>query len=316
MPEEGIATKPNVAEEQQPYSKADGKYLPKEGSSESLVEDERRESLPSESNKERKPQDQWVHANEIGPIEQKIIDAVEKGQSMPILEAAKSPAYKQAATEFSHLEQITDKHPNFIAIANETYEEVRDKMIGNKEQGAPFTPKKERKAFILLGFPASGKSSSLSHYCNADAGYAEMDSDNIKKCKRLREWYHDGLGAGCVQQPSSAALDMVTDDGISEGVNMAFPMVSSSKKGLEELIDKLSKNGYDIDIEINETSIGVCFPRMVKRYLEDGRFISPLYIAKCMKGCPKVYDWVKQEYATKGGTINGARIKSLKRTGK
>ena len=307
--EDGISTKPNAADEQQPYSKRNGEYLPKDGSSSLLNEqnDDKRNSSEPQRGQER-PTSEWKHADEIGPVEQKIIDAARNGQPMTFKQIEESPAYNKAFDKYKEIKMIEREDPNYIAIVDSVYQEAKKTMIG---EGAKVTPKKERKAFLCIGLPASGKSSSLGRYCNDEKGYVEMDVDEVRKCEKLKETYSEGLGAGKVQYPASDALKMIRKDAIDEGINMAFPLVASDLDSLNDLIDELTNNGYDIEVELNRTKMGICLPRVVKRYLEDGRFLEPPYLLKCSSICPKIYKSIKEEYEEKG-TINGKRIKSLR----
>lgn len=311
MAEEGIATKPNSADEEQPYNTSDGKYLPKENASVTISEGNNAENHVERSVEERErgglPQDQWAKAKEIGPVEQQAIDACKAQKPMPFSLFDESPAYRKATEEYANLEVITDETPNYQALVQGAIDDGRKMLFGTK-------PKAERKAFICLGLPASGKSSSLAARCNPEAGYAEMDSDKIKGCESLKEYYHEGLGAGCVQLPSSDALDALSEEGMKEGYNMAFPMVASNIKRFKSFLDKLQSYGYEIEIELNKTPVGYTIPRLVKRYLESGRYISPTYIKHAAKTCQAVYKEIETKYKEKG-EIDGVRIKSFKKTG-
>lgn len=79
--------------------------------------------------------------------------------------------------------------------------------------------KKERKAFIVIGLPASGKSSAVAEPLAQKYGALIIDSDEAKE--RLPE-FTDGLLADAVHEESSDIAERVRSNAIENGDNIVL----------------------------------------------------------------------------------------------
>lgn len=174
-----------------------------------------------------------------------------------------------------------------------------------------YEPKKERKLTIFIGYPASGKSKTISQYANPEKGYMQIDNDWAKQVPVLNEWYQNGIGAGAVVSVSSQMQEQLLSKLMPQGYNMVIPMVCSWDGAIKQALYEAQKNGYEIEIIQKEEDPEICAPRLVKRMAEEGRFVSPFYLESCTKECPKVWKKLKEEFY-ENGTVGGVRINGYK----
>lgn len=252
----------------------------------------------------------WSRAKDLTKYDIAIIDAAEQGKPIHFKTLLGSPLLKNAMAEKQKLPSLEPNDMRYEQKVDEAVEECRKKML-NPDYGV----KKERKAIIALGYPASGKSTFIKRFLNSEQGFAEIDSDKIKECEAFEEWYHGGIGAGCVQEASSEANSRILNEAIQDGTNIALPVVCNGYKRLASYLAKLHENGYEISIDVNDTPIGYCFARSIKRLAKDGRLTPPTYMKKLVQeGLHKQYALEEKEFE-KGGTINGVPIKSFTHSG-
>lgn len=155
--------------------------------------------------------------------------------------------------------------PERVAIRSS----LADKLYGN---GAI---KKDKIADIVIGPPASGKSSVFVSHLKNKNGALEIDSDIVK------EWlpeFNKGRYAGVVHQESSDITDKVLLKAIQNNDNVVLPLVGKNSDRVEELARILKEQGYKVNLYLNELSPEKAAQRAVTRFNETGRFVDPLYI--------------------------------------
>lgn len=165
-------------------------------------------------------------------------------------------------------------------------EELTDKYYG---EGAK---NQNKRIDLVLGAPASGKSSRLVEPLAEEHGSLIIDSDMIKE--ELPE-FNNGIGAGAVHQESSVIADkMIFKKAIANGDNIVFPRLGKKLKTMQELIDELTDEGYDIHIHFMDLPVHESAKRSVSRFKETGRFVDPDYIVNVVANKPAtVYDDIK-----------------------
>ena len=151
--------------------------------------------------------------------------------------------------------------------------------------------KNEKKAVIILGPPASGKST----YANKIArniGAAIIDADDAKKA--LPE-FQNGLGAAAVHEESSALAALVKELIIDDGTNVVIPKVGDNADKILKQINKLKSKGYKVTLANMDVTSKNAVVRMLKRFVKTGRLISPGYV-RSIGGKPKqTYASLKQQ---------------------
>lgn len=139
--------------------------------------------------------------------------------------------------------------------------------------------KRERKATIVIGLPAAGKST-VSKSLIDEQGYLLVDSDEAKK---LLPEFADGLLAGIVHEESSYINGTLLVDAIAKGDNICLPVVGgnleSLKKKIQMLHDAKDENGnkapYEVTLAYVDIPADEAVKRVMKRFEDEGRFVEP-----------------------------------------
>lgn len=166
------------------------------------------------------------------------------------------------------------------ALVDKTEKEFLSQIT--KEAEARGGLRNERKVFLITGLPGAGKTSNgLGDKLNS--GYVEFDNDIAKGVPALSKYFDNGKGANTVQDVSSKAQEQALQKLMSQGTNIAWPMVGKNPDKLEAQIRKFNKAGYKVELAIVHADLETSLARTTTRYLETGRFVGPDYVKSCTK---------------------------------
>lgn len=130
-------------------------------------------------------------------------------------------------------------------------------------------PLYERRATIVLGPPAAGKST-LAETISKRSRSAIVDVDEAKPY--IRE-YQSGLGANAVHEESTLLTRRAFEDAFKEGMNVILPKVGASPASITKTIAELKAQGYTVDLVNLYVEQDEAARRMGKRFLSTGRLI-------------------------------------------
>lgn len=165
--------------------------------------------------------------------------------------------------------------------------EIAEKLYG---QGAV---NKNKRADIVIGPPAAGKSSAIVKPVAQENGSLVIDSDMAKE---MLPEFQKGIGAGAVHKESDhIILEQVLPRAVENGDNIVLPLVGKNTKKIKELKDELIQQGYSVHLHLNELSPDKAAQRAVTRYMETGRFVDPKYVMEIGWSPSKTYDILKSE---------------------
>ncbi len=133
----------------------------------------------------------------------------------------------------------------------------------------------ERRAVILLGPPAAGKST-IANEIAVDMRAAIIDSDEIKK---LLPEFGDGTTANAVHEESSDIAKLAEGKITAAGANIVYPKVGDSVASIEKLTRRLRDAGYDVELVNMKVTAEEAERRMFGRFGATGRLINPAYVA-------------------------------------
>lgn len=150
--------------------------------------------------------------------------------------------------------------------------------------------RREKRLDIVIGLPASGKTSALVEPISEMYHSRIIDSDEAKK---LLPEYNDGWGAGIVHKESQLIADRQFKAAVRKGENITYPRVGGDCDELTDIIAAVKKQGYSVYIHFNELDRNKALGRMINRFLETGRYIKPELVTKYGNGISATYETLK-----------------------
>lgn len=186
---------------------------------------------------------------------------------------AKYPDIAEALAEQDRL-KAESKLPPTIDINNEARKKLRLDIV--KELYGKGAKKQEKQAYLIIGLPASGKSS-MANPLEAETGSLIIDSDMAKE--RLPEFIEsNGQRADQVHLESQIISEEVLKIAMQNGDNMILPIVGKSEKSIMSKYDRLKAAGYDVHLRLVDLPIEKTIERAVNRFRETGRLVPIDYI--------------------------------------
>ena len=153
---------------------------------------------------------------------------------------------------------------------------------------------REKKAVILLGQQASGKSSIANPIARKMRAII-ADSDEAKK---ILPEYQGGIGANAVHSESSMINDLILFNAVRNGDNIVLPQTGGKLETIERNIKLLVDAGYDVTLGNVDVTFENAMNRMIRRFIAQGRLI-PLEVMKEIGNLPK------KHYNEIKGKVNG-----------
>ncbi|QHS61253.1 zeta toxin family protein [Chitinophaga agri] len=138
----------------------------------------------------------------------------------------------------------------------------------------------EREAYIIIGLPASGKSS-ISNRIADEFGAIILDSDYAKR--KLPEFNALPFGATLVHEESDRIVfgdpnnkedfRSLFDHCIELNANIVIPKIGSNVKGINILIDTLLKVEYKVNLTLLELDRVKATKRALERFITTDRYV-------------------------------------------
>lgn len=153
------------------------------------------------------------------------------------------------------------------------------------------TVRQDRRADIVIGLPAAGKSSVLADPLSQQHQSRIIDSDMVKE---MLPEFDNGYGAGRVHEESKGIANEWFDTSVLNGDNIVYPIVGSDLVKVIEHIDRLKANGYSVYLHLNELSNHKATGRAIRRFFETGRFVDPALVMEYGNRPSQVYNAIRQ----------------------
>lgn len=176
---------------------------------------------------------------------------------------------------------------------------VKDIIDGHEKTLYNGEVRNDRRADIIIGLPASGKSLVLVLHISSKYKSMLIDSD---EAKQLIPEFDDGWGAGYVHEESKKIVDDVLNDVTDEGRNIVIPIVGNSYEKLKKgYIDYLRQKGYKVYVHMADINPNVAAGRNLKRFATTGRFVDLVATSFSYGDKPhEVFERVKKEGVADG----------------
>ena len=151
--------------------------------------------------------------------------------------------------------------------------------------------RREKRLDIVIGLPASGKSSALVEPISELYESRVIDSDEAKK---LLPEFNNGWGAGVVHKESQLISDRQLSAALKAGENITSRSAKDCISGPLNIISTAKKLGYSVYVHYNELDRNKALGRLLNRFLETGRYIKPELVTKYGSGISNTYEQAKK----------------------
>lgn len=135
--------------------------------------------------------------------------------------------------------------------------------------------KSDKKAFLIIGGPASGKSTYANLICEEYGAYL-LDSDIIKR--KIPEYYSNDAGASLVHEESKIVYNSLLNIITAAGRNIITPIVGKNYNGLKSSIEAYQSEGYHVTIILINIDKLEATRRALKRYVFENRYVPLNYV--------------------------------------
>ena len=245
-----------------------------------------REDLKTKIKDIEDPTDQDLNMIENHPSVVKAID-----DSLKIKETHLADNYNTDDYLINRKFIFEDEKITGVDKAINKHMEVSDKVPYGKDE-IPLQVKKEKKAIIMMGAPAAGKSSIAEEIARKQR-MAIVDADEIKKT--LPE-YEGGVGANAVHKESKELAHVLLDRQSSQGKNIIIPRVGEDVDSFAFETKMLKEKGYTVELMYMNVEPNKSIMRMVNRFIQTGRIIKLSYVKGIGNKPQLVYNKLKGKY--------------------
>lgn len=220
---------------------------------------------------------------------QDVLDKCSAGEYVDIDEVNATPEMKTAESCVSNSTptiNLKDREP----IQNHVFETLMNYgSISLDESGKPLVDshgntiynndvERGRRLDIVIGLPASGKSSAIVDTISYEHHSMLIDND---EAKRQFPEFNKGWGANTVHKESQIVEQAVFKQALSEGRNIVLPKVGSDAgKLVKSYISYAKDAGYKINVHFVDLDRNKALGRMMGRFIHTGRYLSPKLIDK------------------------------------
>lgn len=220
-------------------------------------------------------EDETDIAFKIVSSEKALIDYDHPGVHTLMYDNYRDRNYKTEVARWALRKQIIDELITMVRLEND------DEICLGKGGSLPTTGVwAEKKAFLIIGLPASGKSG-ISNLI-ADKYHAIIiDSDYAKR--KLPEYHKLSWGASLVHAESRQITSGFRDNpkklkplqtlSIEHGYNIVIPSIGNNAEKLIRTAEDLRRLGYEVHLTLVALSKRQATIRAIRRYNQSGRYV-------------------------------------------
>lgn len=250
------------------------------------------ENVEGESQTAEKTQSTPTEKSKASPELQSAIDRLTAGEDVSREEIDRIPEVA-AVRALPKMNTADIQTPERQKLRSEVLEQLYQRGSYSSETH-DYTGEiaQERRADIVIGAPAAGKSSVLVDPLSEQHKSRVIDSDDAKK---LLPEYDEGKGAGNVHRESSMIRNDLLVRAVENGDNLVWPTVGDKLDKLLRDIQNFRDNGYSVYLHLNELSASKATGRALGRYLSEGRFVDPEVVLKVGDKPTQNYNYIRQQ---------------------
>lgn len=224
-----------------------------------------------------------------------VLDRLERNEDIPLEEIQKLPEIQEAYS------CINNSTPTTLLKNRESLQQgVLEKLLKMGSADIDSNGKctyngivgRNSRIDIVIGLPASGKSSALVEPLSHEYKSRIIDSDEAKK---LLPEFNNGWGAGVVHKESKEINQKLILTSLVKKENIVLPVVGSNYQELKNQLTLFRQNGYKVHLHFNDIPRNKALGRMLKRFVDQGRFLDPQLSYKYQDKVNQVYEQLKQE---------------------
>lgn len=165
-------------------------------------------------------------------------------------------------------------------VSNKRLSNDNDITLENGGVLPPNEIKKEKKAIIITGLPASGKSTIAENIANL-YGAAIIDSDYAKrkipefKLTQGASMVHDESALITFGDPNSIYRDELSVYGymVTDGTNIVIPKIGDNADAIRKIRDALISSGYKVDLILVNLDRVISTKRALERFIKTSRYV-------------------------------------------
>ena len=223
-----------------------------------------------------------MHNYVLNSEDKKVADNIKNGKYYPPEELVELPIFKKMDEVAKEIKLDTGKEIGVesgrtIELDTEARQKQREKFLSDFINGTgnantrPNPLKKEFKMTIVVGLPASGKSTQIADPLSAEQGAFIFDSDEMKKT--IPE-YKNGANGGGVHEESKMLLDKAQKyftEGEMKGTNIVYPFIGDDSRKTMRKIQPFIDAGYNVEIAYKKADTAESMNRAVMRAVTKNR---------------------------------------------
>lgn len=239
-----------------------------------------------------KPQPQL--SDTAAPAKPKTVKSTSLPDNSKQLPGAKTPfdtpeIIKKRAEQENITSTHTDMSPERVSLREKVGQLLYQQGGHADANKAPYKINTNRRADIVLGPPASGKTNIVDPLLTQHKSRL-IDSDEAKGL------LGDVNQAGALHQESDAITTDQMLRAAKRGDNIVLPLVGKNPERVRAAAHALKEAGYDLHLHYNHLDPELTAQRAVSRFEETGRFVDPHYVYNEVGLKPKAsYDILKKD---------------------
>lgn len=241
----------------------------------------------------------WVYKNELTIRDYTLISMYGLENPHSFKDYMKLPFVKLMEKNVHDTKKISEEDYPFLV--DDLYKEYLSTILLNNKDN-----NKEKKAWVLMGLPACGKSTYVNKILSKESA-AVLDADEMKKCECLASFYKGGKGSESVRGIVDVAMNKVVSTVIDKGENVILSCVGYKMSSVEERVSMLKNRGYNVTLVYVDIPTEVSAYRSLLRTLKDGRYVSLKYIFDCDRKPFDVFETIKAN----NGMVGNYKVDNL-----